>query len=639
MRPLTLALITAALALGCASPSELFDHAIIDATYYHDCSNHEGDEWTLVWDNPAHCGACGNDCPAGVPCVGTACQFDTVLHCGEADRRCVAAGDQPRAVSCVAFGEDETPPDGVEVIKGHGCVALDPPPRVVVGGDGEPEIVELPKLDGVRWLTVPGHSAACDEGLDNNACATAVVEYTDACAEPITERFAYDFAIMTSEMSRGQFREVMCDCNAPASGKCVRLCDEAASPNAALLADQPMTGVNWCDAYTACQKMGARLPTVRERAVLEAQATTPRSLFESPLSCGAWAENTRWVPWVAECLNRATDELYFDRVKGEPGRVVVVGGALASSESLHHLPDNAAEWMADPVTGLTEGVSGAAGPAWGLPTTPAEFDTPRMVRGRSLYSPAGKPGAQLIAVETSVAAEDLGLRCAVTIDSPFDVPMPYNSTVDAEFHARCDQEPIGLRPVRRTVGEQVFRAAEICVDSERELPGDLHQKLIGRGYDLFVRNPYFGPLARRANAGDLMAIGPARFAMDEQWWLTKPARQAGQRLDLRAGDMPIELEWTGEAFPRTSACISMAEDEAASEAAWDRIVRRQTFVLDREDIWLLDRFDVADACEHLDCVDRDVDIETCEADCRGWVLPWAIAFSPVEPSSVDRFCR
>lgn len=638
MRPLTLALITAALALGCASPSELFDHAIIDARYYHDCSNHEGDEWTLVWDNPAHCGACGNDCPAGVPCVGTACQFDTVLHCGEADRRCVAAGDQPRAVSCVAFGEDETPPDGVEVIKGHGCVALDPPPRVVVGGDGEPEIVELPKLDGVRWLTVPGHAAACDDGLDANACATAVVEYTDACAEPITERFAYDFAIMTSEMSRGQFREVMCDCDAPEFEQCIALCDEEKSPNAALLADMPMTGVNWCEAYTACQRMGARLPTVRERAVLEAQATTPRSLFEAPMSCGEWALNTRRVPWVAECLNQPTDDLYLDRVKGEAGRVFVVGGALKGSEPLHHLPDNVAEWMADPVTGLTEGASGAEGPAWGLPMSAVDFATPRMVRGRSLHSPAGQPGAQLIAVEASVAAEDLGLRCAATIDSPYNMAMPYDATIDAEFRARCDQEPVGLRPVRQSIGEKVFRATDICVDSDRDLPADFRQKLIGRGYDVLVRNPYFGPLARRSSGGDVLAIGPARFAMDEQWWLAEPAHSPGERIGFRAGDMPLELEWTGEDFPHTSACMSMAADDPSTEAAWERVVRRHAFILSRDDVWLFDRFGVADACAHLDCADAGVEADACEADCPGWILPWAIAFAPVEPGST-RFCR
>ena len=181
------------------------------------------------------------------------------------------------------------------------------------------------------------------------------------------------------------------------------------------------------------------------------------------------------------------------------------------------------------------------------------------------------------------------------------------------------------------MGDQVHRAVEICVDSDRDLPAELHQLLLRRGQDLLI-NPT-GPvaLARRAVTGHLMEVGPARFAMDEQWWLTEPAEQAGQLLEFRVGDVPIWLGWHGEAPVRTSACAGLSEVD--STVPYGRIVRHHTFTLAREDAWILGRDGAASACGQLDCADPTVSADECVDACPGWMLPLAIAFQRVEPAS------
>ncbi len=627
MRHRALLLLAFGLLAGCGD--EFYTQVPTDG--HTDCTSIGESDWTRIRDNPRHCGGCGIACPAGVPCVDYECRMDSVLHCGAAGRQCFAAGETPRAMACIDFRDDEAPP-GIELVGGHGCVQIEPP-RVDVGGEPPANVAKL----GGRWLTFAGHTPGCADGLDSTACRTAEVSWTP-CERSISARVPYDFAIMTDEMSRGQYRHWMCDCDEPKYGDCVELCAERDAPDASARAAQPMTGVNWCDAYTACKRMGARLPTAHEFALLEAEVNAPKTLFDDALSCGAWADETGRVPWLAECLDTPIDDLALDDVKGAAGRVFVAGAGLAAPEAVHHLIGNVSEWLADPLSALTTKPD-ERGVLWGLPVGGEAFTQPRLVRGRSLFSPAGQPGAQLIAVEPSVRTRDLGLRCARTVDAPFEVAVPYDGAKEPRDYADCEVEPIGLRPVRRSMGEQVFRATDVCVDTERELPVDFSEKLLARGRELFVRGRDFGPLARRAISGELAALGPARFAMDEQWWLVKPARQRHATLEFRVADEPIRLTWRGEEMPRTSRCMAMAGADPSTAEAYSRLVRRHEFVLDRGDIWMLRRFGVEDACAHLTCSDDDVLQASCVADCPGWILPFAIEFQPVEPGSDALVCR
>lgn len=627
MRHRALLLLAFGLLAGCGD--EFYTQVPTDG--HTDCTAIGESDWTRISDNPRHCGGCGIVCPAGVPCVDYECRMDSVLHCGAAGRQCFAAGDGPRAMACIDFRDDEAPP-GIELVGGHGCVQIEPP-RVEV--DGEPP-ANAAKLGG-RWLTFAGHTPGCADGLDSPACRTAEVSWTGLCEESIGARLPYDFAIMTDEMSRGQYRELMCDCTEPKAGKCVRLCAERDAPDGGTLAAQPMTGVNWCEAYAACKRLDARLPTAHELALLEAEVNAPKALFDEALSCGAWADETGRVPWLAECLDTPLDELGLDDVKGAAGRVFVAGAGLAEPEAVHHLIGNVSEWLADPLSALNAKPD-QRGVFWGLPVGGDAFTQPRLVRGRSLFSPAGLPGAQLIAVEPSVRTRDLGLRCARTVDSPFAEPVPYDVSHLAEDYAYCEVEPIGLRPVRRSMGEQVFRATDVCFDDERDLPADFYEKLLTRGRELFVHGRDFGPLARRAISGELAALGPARFAMDEQWWLVEPARQRDATLEFRIADEPIRLAWRGEEMPRTSRCMAMAGDDPSTAEAYSRLVRRHEFMLAAQFAWLLGIDGAALACAHLDCVE-DVEPATCATECPGWWLPLAIEFQPVEPGSGALVCR
>ena len=65
-----------------------------DPTGYHDCRPFGGDGWTHVIQDPENCGGCEIRCPEGVPCANYECQLNTVMHCGAADRQCVAVGGE-----------------------------------------------------------------------------------------------------------------------------------------------------------------------------------------------------------------------------------------------------------------------------------------------------------------------------------------------------------------------------------------------------------------------------------------------------------------------------------------------------------------------------------------------------------------
>jgi len=241
----------------------------------------------------------------------------------------------------------------------------------------------------------------------------------------------------------------------------------------------------------------------------------------------------------------------------------------------------------------------------------------------------------MLILDPSVNADDLGVRCARTSRSPYAEPMPYDYTVEAREHAFCEKEPSGLRPVREMSGERVHRARDICIDASlptnerRVLSEILRQQLVGddRG------------LARSSLVnGQLMGLGLARFAVDEQWWLVDPIREAGDVLRLTSGIVDVLLTWAGETAVTGQFCQAAMGDpeQATTDGAWTGV---QVFEISRAQFTLLLRAESAQtACAHFDCIDDTIPIGECAARCPGWHLPVAVSFERVEPFDRASMC-
>lgn len=210
--------------------------------------------------------------------------------------------------------------------------------------------------------------------------------------------------------------------------------------------------------------------------------------------------------------------------------------------------------------------------------------------------------------------------------------MPYDGTVDVKERARCEAERVALRPLRRTVGEQAYRALDVCVD--RDLSPDIAARLEEPIREMFVARDEGWAFARRVSAGVLEAVGIARFAGDEQWWWTEPVEESGQQLELTVAETPLWLGWLGENQPRSSRCIGRSSTSTRD----GKLLRRHDFTLGEEQIWVLGLDGRAAACAHLDCVEETISDEACPAECSGWLLPLAIEFERVELYSAG-LCR
>jgi len=372
---------------------------------------------------------------------------------------------------------------------------------------------------------------------------------------------------------------------------------------------------------------------VRERARLEGVVGVPTELFDESSSCGAWAEATGEVPWLLECLEAAPDDLGLDSVKGEAGRVYVGEGILSQPEPVRHLLGNAAEWCADPASALVTTESSDDPQFWGPPRDEAEAAQPRLLCGRSVFSPAGERGDRLVAVDASLSADDIGVRCARTLRTPYDEPVPYDDRLLAEDHALCDFERVALRPVRRTVGEQVYRATRVCLD--RLLPDDVRDRFesLGENFLLGVDGP--SAFARLVNAGRLEAVGVARFAGDEQWWWSEPAARPGQKLAFASSDAtPVWMTWHGESRPEQSRCA----EGAGSSLTDGKLTRTHMFTLEYAQSFEFGARGPEIACAHLDCIDSTVGDDECAVECPGWFLPFAVEFERIEGYSSRALC-
>ncbi len=635
----------AAAVAGLLTACDAFPPGQLDRSGWRDCRFFGGDAWTRVITDPENCGACNIRCPEGVPCSNYECRIDSVLHCGDGDRQCVAR--EGEVVACVQYFEGDTAvreeplPEGVELVNGYACVSAgdesdtDAPEADPDGADPDGADAEgRPKRLDPGWVLIPGHTAACRDDLDARTCVTAEVTYTDLCGATVTEPLAYDFAIMTAEVSRAQYRDAVCDCADPQFATCRALCDAQRAPDAAALEQRPMTGLNWCEAYTACQRLGGRLPTVAERARLEALVDGPPSLFADPLSCGAWAEATGRPPWLAECIDAPPDGGPYDAVKGEAGRLYIGADVWTDPEPVQHLLGNVDEWAADPAAAMAGRESSPDPVFWGVPEDAEAAAAPRVLRGRGFFSPAGEPGDRLVAVDPSLRAADVGLRCARTMASPFDEPVPYDAALPAEDYAQCDPENVALRPLRETVGDHVDRAVAVCLD--REVDSDARARIEALAQRIVISDARGPALARRMRGGLLEAVGVGRFAGDEHWWWSEPAREPGQPLAVGgSGEIPLWWTWHGEDDPRLSRCLG----DPDMSRLYGRLVRRHTFTLPRMMALELGPEGADIACRHLDCVEPTLSAAACRASCPGWSLPLAVEFERVEPYSKAELCH
>lgn len=138
-----------------------------------------------------------------------------------------------------------------------------------------------------------------------------------------------------------------------------------------------------------------------------------------------------------------------------------------------------------------------------------------------------------------------------------------------------------------------------------------------------------------------MEVGLARFAMDEQWWLVEPAdryEDGEQLLEFWLSDFQVWLTWRGEEMPHTSTCTEALVTNPSSAETAGRIVRRHELVLDRQYDWIFGMDGLSLACAHLECTDQALPSEACEAECPGWILPFAVEFQRVEPMSALLYC-
>ena len=597
------------------------------------------DEWAACEEDgpafntridPNHCGGCYVACEADVPCNDWRCQYNTPLHCGAPHRQCVAPAG--KGVECV---EHYVGGGSTEAVNGFSCVVVDLPwsfpeeQPVPDPADPRPPVT----VAAPGWVGIPGTSDQCMDDVDGRLCQQATVEFIDLCGSDVVQPLPYDFEIMATEVSRAQYRQEFCgDCENPTNDLCGDVCDDLLAEDRADREARPMTGLSWCDAYDTCRALGGRLPTIQERARVEALAFGSRALFRQETNCNAWARETGSAPWLAECFDEPPEMLGFDRVDGVSGAVLLGVDVLVEPQPVHHLLGNVEEWLADPAEVLTTGALLDGARWWPTSTTDDERSRPRIARGRSFFSPAGQSGNRLLVLEPSVQAGDLGARCARTRRSPYLQPTPYDFDQPARVHATCEPERSGLRPVREMNGQQVFRATDICFEGKVDTR-DFWESRLAQGLSSLALLTHV--------AGEVVAIGPARFAEDEQWWLFEPASAFGESVFVDNFNGTMELSWGGLRSSVSDGCRQQMWDSAQS-ATDGRLLRVVEFVLDAGDVIRLNRASQSApatfACAHLDCSDPLDSGEACADHCTRWRLPLAISFERVEPFDRAGMC-
>ncbi len=579
-----------------------------------------------------HCGGCGNACGDGVTCVEGECNYSTRIHCGGSGRTCVGF-EGGVDVDCVFVGDADFDPALGPVVRGYACAPVASLPMEPVEAPITPPIVEPvdlvvgdPPLEP-DWILVPGRSTNCRDRVDRS-CYFTEVEVRDVCGESCTAHIEHDFELMTTEMSRAMYRDLVlqCACEGSEPPLCVELCLDDAEAEA-----RPITGLSWCHAYEACQAVGGRLPTLIERARVEAMVDVDRGLFTRPDVCGEWVAEVGTAPMVAECYD-LPETLELDRVDGLEGAVPIGTEVLPMARYFFHLFGNADEWLADPLDGATCAQITSSQP-WGIPDDVDVSVGPRLSRGRSLFSPAGETGDRTIALDPGAQAAELGVRCARTSVDTAPTPTPYSATVPARDYARCRTATAGDRSVRDAVGDRVYQARRTCVDWRVTPTGG-----VGAAIEDLLAQALAGDLTGLARhpvtyEGRPVEVGQARFAVDEQWWIDEPASAPGESMTIGLPAPTLTVVWDGEYNDFGPACSTYMEVDTPSSRTDGRQVIGQLLRIDEHALSQIvgpgrqaevRRF----ASQHLDCA------EGTDGACDAWHLPIVVEFRRLE--AVDR---
>lgn len=608
-----------------------------------------------TWVDESSCGDCppplgtGVVCAAGVECKRGFCDYRSAVHCGVENRSCMGG-------ACIAVPEEADaalPPHGPVVsgdwcnftdqyVCGFACTVTDGGTGDGSAGDrgagedgdagvGEDPVDEPDEPDDERpaaqtpsWFMLLGQTPGCRGEGEDERCHTGSIEVTDICGEACVVSFDEDIEVMTTELSRAQYRAALCDCADPAGELCADVCADRSRDA------MPMTGLNWCFAYEACAAFDGRLPTALDLARIERAADVSADVTTGEPLCHEWRDAIGSAPWIAECVDDRAD-LSLDRVDGLAGALPIGADVLPVPFTLHHYYGNGREWQADTLEGLTCAAIQARLSPQGDPRAL------RVARSRSVLGAAGEESDRVFALSPRTRADDLGVRC---VRSRRPEPAGELPPLLSDF-AICDPAgPIGLRPVRQAQGVPVFRAVRACAglrgSSEAARPAPalaaLPYELIGEPVSLTVYDDR-----------GLVELGQAWLDADEQWWIAEPAVGLDDPLDpiapitapLRDG-LTVQLALLGEVAPADAGdCLDEMPTTVETRVDGQRL-RAFEFALDREQIstiyrWTTPEQGWREACEQLACVDAARDGAACESECPAWRLPILFDLRHVEP--------